>query len=323
MKFKIASIGKTENITTSRNVPIMMKNIWGTVKIKIQDNSYIIVGDSARASGINFDGKNIPLNGENIISFNVQADSKTKWIWGDGSKAFKVEINGIACQLISPNDLADCDSGDPYCIARNGIISFIIPSHVTAINKLQIVIGQGEDIALKIDQPILSSSKQANASIEKTHVESEPPLNIGGKDIDVSQIHKGLVNKWGVPQLFTTNLDGGVLIKGDNVEASGLNFDNKAIPISPDSELRLRITINKGTWDWGSAIKIEANDLPLIPSRFMKEGSEEDPYLKPFTGTKEISYNLGKIGETLRKLQVVVGKGSNLDIEIHNIKIED
>lgn len=59
----------------------------------------------------------------------------------------------------------------------------------------------------------------------------------------------------------------------------------------------------------------------LAPSEHQKDGCETDYYLYPFSGKKTISYPLNGVGSNLRKLQVVLGMGSNFEIIIYDIKI--
>jgi len=137
----------------------MMTNPWGTVGIIVKDSSYVITGDSFDASGINFDKKHVPLNGNNVITFSVDIIKyNTSWDWGD-TKAFKVEINNVALLTSRMVDLAAGDRNDPYSKLRAGKISFTIPPDIVAygeINKLQIIIAQGQNIGFEISQPSLS-----------------------------------------------------------------------------------------------------------------------------------------------------------------------
>ncbi|MFH1618236.1 MAG: hypothetical protein ABIB65_06680, partial [Candidatus Margulisiibacteriota bacterium] len=61
------------------------------------------------------------------------------------------------------------------------------------------------------------------------------------------------------------------------------------------------------------------NDTGLIPCRNFN-GNPGDPYFLPFEGRETIEYKLAGI-PAINKLQLVIGDGKDIDMQVHNISL--
>jgi len=337
----LGGVSKAKGVIPGRVMPMTLGNEWGNLRFQREVRSsagqYMFTGTHQAAAGANFDGVRMELRqGENVIS--VMAKGTGKFDWGNGEKAFKLEVNGIPCQPESQY-LAAGDGNDPYAKVDKDwhIIDYVLPRAVVesgVITKMQVVVGAGSNIKLTLLQPRLKKIEGLVPPDNSPRIESPNALPLGS--VEAGNLIPLLVNTWGTPGLINkvTQEEGQVkyeslVFKGDNPGASGVNFDGQNISLSPGGKVLYLVLENRQAdgptvWNWGGVVKVEVNDKPLIPIQSADSESiitsAQDPYLKPFDGTTYICYPLSNIA-AINKLQLVIGAGNNINMVIHQIDI--